>query len=124
MMSNVVNVCILTIYISYARTEISLTDTMYRTVVEHSREAMFFYQLQPEPVFSYVSPSITAITGYMPDEFYMDPRLMFTITAEPLSLTDGVQKRGHELLLAADDARKLHGAVLQFRVERFLQQSL
>lgn len=85
MMSNVVNFCILTIYISYARTEISLTDTMYRTVVEHSREAMFFYQLQPEPVFSYVSPSITAITGYKPEEFYMDPRLMFTITAEPFA---------------------------------------
>ena len=85
MMSIVVNYCIFAIYISHARSEASLTDTMYRTVVEHSREAMFCYQLRPEPLFSYVSPSIREMTGYSPENFYMDPRLMFTMTAEPFA---------------------------------------
>ena len=85
LLSVALNFCILAVYIPYAKTRSSLTESMYRTIVEHSRGAVFYYRRKPEPAFSYVSPSIRELTGYTPDEFYMDPRLMFTMTAKPFA---------------------------------------
>ena len=82
MMSNIVNFCILTIYITYARTEIDMTDTLYKTVIDNSRGAMFYYRASPDPSFVYVSSSIKDLTGYTPEEFYGDPRLLISITTE------------------------------------------
>ncbi|MBQ9015326.1 MAG: PAS domain S-box protein [Firmicutes bacterium] len=83
--SILVNFCILTMYIPYSRTRTTLTDSLYRSIVEHSRGAVFYYQFKPEPLFSYVSPSIRELTGYSPEEFRMDPRLLFTMTAKPFA---------------------------------------
>ena len=84
-LSATVNICILAVYIPYAKARSSLTESLYRTIVEHSRGAVFYYRTKPEPVFSYVSPSIRDLTGYSPEEFYMDPRLLFTMTAKPFA---------------------------------------
>lgn len=82
MMSNIVNFCILTIYITYARSEITMTDTLYKTVIDNSRSTMFYYRTSPDPSFVYVSSSIKELTGYGPEEFYGNPRLMISITTE------------------------------------------
>lgn len=37
------------------------------------------YRLLPQPGFEYVSPSVTAITGYTPEEHYRNPELGFQI---------------------------------------------
>ena len=38
-------------------------------------DIIFEYRLVPEPGFVYVTPSVTAIVGYSPDEHYADPQL-------------------------------------------------
>lgn len=74
-LSNILNFCILTIYIQYSRKEVSLREHLYQTVVENASDAIFYYKLLPYEAFEYVSPSITPLTGYSPAMFYQNPRL-------------------------------------------------
>lgn len=84
-MSNVVNFCILTLYVPYGRPGNVLTNSLYRTVVEHTRGTMFYYRLRPEPAFAYISPSIQELAGYTPNDFYTNPRLLFEMTSQAFS---------------------------------------
>lgn len=74
-LSNILNFCILTIYIQNTREETGLTEHLYKTVVENASDAIFYYKLSPYRSFEYVTPSITQITGYAPSRFYKEPRL-------------------------------------------------
>lgn len=74
MLSNIVTFCILTIYIAYSREESDLVDSLYKTVVENSKDAFFYYDLQPYIAFMYVSPSIKDSTGFSPAAFYNNPK--------------------------------------------------
>ena len=40
-----------------------------------SRDVLYRLNLYPEPHFDFLSPSITELTGYTPEEFYVDPSL-------------------------------------------------
>lgn len=42
---------------------------------EHLPEMFFRYELNPSRRFSYVSPAATALSGYLPEEYYADPGL-------------------------------------------------
>ncbi len=46
-----------------------------RLIAEHARDVIFRYRLLPEPGFEYISPAITHVTGYTPEEYYADPQL-------------------------------------------------
>jgi PAS domain S-box-containing protein len=43
-------------------------------VIERSRDVAYRYRLDP-PGFDYVSPAVTEVTGYTPEEHYADPEL-------------------------------------------------
>ena len=51
------------------------SEARYRMLAERSQDVIYRLALLPEPHFEYVSPAITAITGYTPDEHYADPAL-------------------------------------------------
>lgn len=73
LLSNVINFCILTIYIVYTRKEGSLASDLYKTVVENSQNVIFYYRTAPYRAFEYISPSVETITGFRPSQFYDDP---------------------------------------------------
>lgn len=73
-LSNIVNFCTLTIYIVYTRSNRILIDSLYKTVVENSRDAIIYYTLTPYRSFRYVSPSIEDFTGFPAMAFYSDPK--------------------------------------------------
>ncbi|HET6439520.1 MAG TPA: PAS domain-containing protein [Anaeromyxobacter sp.] len=50
-------------------------DSLLRLLVENARDVAFRVRLGPPVTFEYVSPSVTALTGYTPDEFYRDSSL-------------------------------------------------
>lgn len=50
-------------------------EKLFRLLAEHSQDMVFKYSLEPEPHFEYVSPSVTRIIGYTPQEHYDDPQL-------------------------------------------------
>lgn len=82
LLSNIVNFYILTIYIEYLNNKSALEDTLYRTVVDNAKDAIFYYKLKPYEAFEYVSPSVDTLTGYGPSEFYNNPRLYVQLVAE------------------------------------------
>ncbi|WP_227019483.1 sensor histidine kinase [Sinanaerobacter chloroacetimidivorans] len=81
-LSNVVNFCILTIYIEYMSSKSGLADALYRTVVDNAKDAIFYYRLKPYEAFEYVSPSIDTLTGYHPSDFYNNPRLYVQLVTD------------------------------------------
>lgn len=82
LLSNLVNFCILTIYIVYARKQNDMASSLYKTVVEHSRDAIFYYKLRPFEAFEYISPSIEALTGFPPSSFYDDPKFFRSMVTD------------------------------------------
>jgi PAS domain S-box-containing protein len=52
-------------------------ETRLRLLSEHSRDIVYRYRLSPTRGFEYVSPAVTPITGYTPEEHYADPDLGF-----------------------------------------------
>jgi PAS domain S-box-containing protein len=46
-----------------------------KRLVDRLPDIVFKYRLQPKPGYEYISPSVEALTGYKPEEFYADPEL-------------------------------------------------
>ena len=55
--------------LNIARIELKESEAKFRHIVEGLREGYFFYSHGCDGVFSYVSPSVTGMLGYSPEEF-------------------------------------------------------
>ena len=55
------------------------SEERFRLLAENATDVIYLYKLKPTPGFEYVSPSVTAMTGYTPEEHYADPDLGFKI---------------------------------------------
>jgi PAS domain S-box-containing protein len=56
------------------------SEALFRRLAENARDIIYRYRLKPTPGFDYVSPAVTGITGYTPEEHYSDPELMLKAT--------------------------------------------
>ncbi|NSW76833.1 MAG: PAS domain S-box protein [Candidatus Atribacteria bacterium] len=55
-------------------------DVPFATLIENDTQDIFYrVRLLPERYFEYVSPSVTRITGYTPEDHYVDPNLGFKL---------------------------------------------
>ena len=57
-------------------------EERYRRLAEHAPDVICRYELRPSPGMSYVNPSIEAVTGYTPAEFYANRDLAVQIVHE------------------------------------------
>ncbi len=53
--------------------EVSAAGTRVQPLVENARDLIYRYRVQPPPGYEYVSPAVTEIFGYTPEDFYNDP---------------------------------------------------
>ncbi|MFQ5474048.1 MAG: PAS domain-containing protein, partial [Dehalococcoidia bacterium] len=51
------------------------SEEKFRLLAENAVDVVYRYRLRPNPGYEYISPSVTAMTGYAPHEFYADPDL-------------------------------------------------
>ncbi len=65
----------LLVYFQKMKMELVVKEKRFRLFAENARDIIFRYRLAPERGFEYVSPSVTALTGYTPEEHYEDPDL-------------------------------------------------
>ncbi|HVI41584.1 MAG TPA: PAS domain-containing sensor histidine kinase [Anaerovoracaceae bacterium] len=77
--SNILNFSIFIIYLQKTRDELTIADRLYRIIAENATDVIFYYALKPNPVFTYISPSVDTLTGYTPEEFYQNPRFYLEI---------------------------------------------
>lgn len=50
-------------------------EARFRLLAENAHDVVYRFELAPAPRFSYVSPSVTRLVGYTPEEHYADPTL-------------------------------------------------
>jgi PAS domain S-box-containing protein len=58
-----------------AQQALSESELRFRRLTENADDLIYRFELYPEKKFSYVSPAATRITGYTPEEHYLDPEL-------------------------------------------------
>lgn len=77
--SNILNFCIFVIYLQKTKNEVNIAERLYRIIAENASDVIFYYKLRPHPSFTYITPSIETMTGYMPEEFYQNPRFYLNL---------------------------------------------
>lgn len=73
MFVSVLNIVFLLLCTRNKKAEIDLSESIYKTIVEQSKDTIFYYQFKPYESFKYVTPSIETLTGYTANEYYRDP---------------------------------------------------
>ena len=51
------------------------SEARFRTLAENGQDVTYRVRLVPELAIDYISPSVTALTGFTPEELYADPDL-------------------------------------------------
>jgi PAS domain S-box-containing protein len=54
------------------------SEERFRLLAEHIQDIVFRYRLLPEPGFEYISPAVAGLTGYLPEDLYANPALVFS----------------------------------------------
>ncbi len=67
-----------------------IAEEEYRRLAENAPDIIYHFQIFPEFECRYISPSVTTIAGYSPEEFYAYPNLFLRITP----LNDRELKKG------------------------------
>ena len=55
------------------------SEERFRRLAENARDIIFRYRQLPSLGFDYISPAVLRISGYAPEEFYADTRLLFKV---------------------------------------------
>jgi PAS domain S-box-containing protein len=55
------------------------SEERFRLLAEHAQDIVFRYRREPIPALEYLSPAVTDIVGYTPEELYADPTLIFAL---------------------------------------------
>lgn len=61
------------------RAKLARSEERFRMMAEQAQDIIYRFRLGPEQGFEYVSPAITRITGYSPEECYADPHIIYRI---------------------------------------------
>jgi PAS domain S-box-containing protein len=81
------------------------SEARYRRLTDNAQDLIYRYRISPELGFEYVSPSVTGITGFTPEEHYADPMLGYKL----------VHPDDRHLLLEAANGDLSSGAPLLLR---------
>jgi len=61
-----------------AQSALRISEERFRLLAEHAQDIIFRYRREPQPGIEYLSPAITDIIGFSPDDLYADPDLIFS----------------------------------------------
>ncbi|AIF53203.1 ATP-binding protein [Pelosinus sp. UFO1] len=69
----------LMVYFESTRMDLVKKETQYRLLAENAADIIYSYQFSPKPKIDYISPSVLQLTGYSPEEYYADNKLIFNL---------------------------------------------
>jgi diguanylate cyclase (GGDEF)-like protein/PAS domain S-box-containing protein len=56
-----------------AQEALAQSEARFRRLAENAPDVIYRFRIRPQPGHEYVSPAVTRLYGYMPEEFYADP---------------------------------------------------
>jgi PAS domain-containing protein len=59
--------------------ELRTAEQRYRRLADNAADIIFRYELLPERRCVYMTPAVTTVTGYLPEEIYARPELGLTV---------------------------------------------
>ena len=62
-----------------AERDLASSEERFRLLAEHAKDIIYRCRFLPDKVVEYISPSVVALTGYAPAEYYADPDLYTSI---------------------------------------------
>lgn len=60
------------------------SEARYRLIAENAQDIIFRLKFRPKINFDYISPVVTSISGYTPEEIYSDPAVIFQSAREKI----------------------------------------
>lgn len=93
----------LMVYFEKTHADLLQREREYRLLAENAADAIYLYNLQDKHGFKYISPAITQITGYLPQDFYENKRLLYRL----IHKQDRIICRVHFRNLTASTAQTL-----------------
>lgn len=79
-LSNILFFSIIAAYLQYSQRKVASSTRLYRIITENASDVILYYSLSPRNAFTYITPSVEELTGYVPNDFYNDPKFYFNIT--------------------------------------------
>ncbi|NLT48994.1 MAG: PAS domain S-box protein [Clostridiales bacterium] len=67
--SNVLNFMVVVIYLQRAESKLYVAEKQFKLIAENASDVIFFYKINPA-AFSYITPSVEKLLGYLPRDFY------------------------------------------------------
>ncbi|WP_246105474.1 ATP-binding protein [Sporomusa termitida] len=67
------------VFLEKSRLDLINKETQYRLLAENAADTIYFYQIYPTAQLQYVNPAVHLLTGYTPEEFYKNNRLVFAL---------------------------------------------
>ena len=58
-----------------AQERLARSESRFRRLAENAPDIIYRYRIAPNPGFDYISPAVTQVSGYTPEEYYADPLL-------------------------------------------------
>lgn len=83
----------LLLYLEKARFNLAQKESQYRLLAENAVDIIYLYKVIPQVKVEYISPAVTAVTGYTPEEYYNDPNLLMNMIHpdDKLNLDDFIE---------------------------------
>ncbi len=75
----VIAVGTLILFFEKTRTDLLNKEIQYQLLAENAIDVIYYYRLPPEATIEYLSPSVLAVTGYSPEEYSADNKLIFQL---------------------------------------------
>ncbi|CVK20698.1 PAS domain-containing sensor histidine kinase [Sporomusa sphaeroides] len=69
----------LILFFEKTRTDLSNKEIQYQLLAENAIDVIYYYRLSPEAALEYISPSVLTVTGYPPENYYADNKLIFKL---------------------------------------------
>ncbi|HWR06726.1 ATP-binding protein [Sporomusa sp.] len=75
----IISIGVLMLYVEKNFRDLVSKEQQYRLLAENAADTIYLYSLKPTHKLDYISPSISRLTGYSPDEYYESPGLLFSL---------------------------------------------
>lgn len=69
----------LIVYFEKTRNDLVIKEQYYRLLAENASDVIYRYKFAPTKGFDYISPSISKLTGYYPEDFYKSKKLILSL---------------------------------------------